>query len=452
MVSLNPIRQVRGRVAPADDDGFLVVKIGDLWARLKREPAYFWLLCAYLFFEYVRPQSAYPEIDFLPWAKLTILGALVTRLLAKEKISVDNPLTFTSVGFFFAALVSSVFAEYPAISFDRFVIFVNWLILYLLFLWIVTTRFRLFTVVLLLLLASFKMSQHAAKSWLMRGLTFEHYGISGGIGSFGNSADLGVQMLIFIALALALVTACHSRWGLLKKGFFCLMPLTGLMTVVATGERGTALGLAVMGLSVVLVGKHKIQKFLLLAIVGFAVLHVMPDEFKARFETIGTDGTSQARLRYWKRGIEIYSEHPVLGIGFNNWVPYYSAHYPGESLRRDHQEVAHSTPITVLAEMGTIGFLFFYGMALWVLLTNITTMRTSRQMGERFWHHLAFALNIGLIGFLGASFFVTQHEYPFLFVQTALSAALYNVVGRRSGSSVQQGRLKIRNPVTAGVS
>lgn len=450
MVSPNPIRQARGRAAPADDDGFLAVKIGDLWARLKREPAHFWLLCAYLFFEYVRPQSIYPVLDFLPWGKVLLILTVVTRLQAKEPRINSNPLTFINIAFFWSVLLCSLLAEYPSASFERFVAFINWLILYFLFIWTVTTRFRVFIIALLLLMTSFKMSQHAASVWVRRGMSFESWGISGGPGYFGNAADLGVQMLIFIPLALALIIACQSRWGTLKKGFFYLMPLTGVMTVVATGERGTTLGLAVMGISVVLVGSHKIRKLLLLAAVAFAVFQVMPAEFKARFETAGTDGTSQARLKYWQRGIEIYKEHPVLGIGFNNWIPYYTAHYPGESLRADHQEVAHSTPITVLAEMGTIGFLCFYGMALCVLVTNIRTMRAVREDPERFWHHLAFALNIGLLGFLAASCFVTQHEFPFLFVQAALSAALYNVVVRRSGARVPPRRLGRQSPLATG--
>ena len=124
---------------------YLSIKIRPIWIALKAEPVYFWLLCGYLFFEYVRPQSAYPQINFLPWAQLLILGALAARITSTEKMSLANPLTFTSIGFFLAALLSSLFAEYPSLSFSsRFAIFVNWLILYMLFLWIVTTRFRLF--------------------------------------------------------------------------------------------------------------------------------------------------------------------------------------------------------------------------------------------------------------------------------------------------------------------
>lgn len=406
---------------------YLSVNIRPIWIALKAEPACFWLLCAYIFFEYVRPQSAYPVLDFLPWGKFLLIGALISCLATSESKTIKNPMTFTSIGFFISALLSSLFAVYPDISFDRFLVFVNWLILYFLFIWIVTTKFRFFIVVLLFLLTSFKMSQHGAISWVRRGMSFQGWGISGGAGYFGNAADLGVQMLIFIPLAIAFILGCRQYWGRYKKWAFYLFPLTGVMTVMATGERGTMLGLAAMGLVVVLVGKQKFRKLLLIGIAAFAIFHVMPNEYKARFETAGKDGTSQARLKYWRRGWEIYQNHPVLGIGYNNWIRYYSENYPGESLRPDHQEVAHSTPVTVLAEMGTLGFVFFYGMAMATIITNIKTMRAVKDQQEKLWYFLAFGLNVGLIGFLIASSFVTEHEFPFLFVQASLSAALFGI-------------------------
>jgi O-antigen ligase len=260
-------------------------------------------------------------------------------------------------------------------------------------------------------------------------MSFEAWGISGGPGYFGNAADLGVQMLILAPMASAFILGCRPYWGRYKRLFFYLFPLTAIMAVMATGERGTMLGLVTIGLVMVMVGRQKFRKLLVIGVVGFAIFHVMPDQYKARFETAGTDGTSQARLKYWKRGVEMYQDHLVFGIGFNNWQQYYATRYPGESLRSDHQEVAHSTPVTVLAEMGTLGFLFFYGIALKTLVTNVKTIKTLRNSADdRLWRYMAYGLNLGLCGFLIASCFITEHEFPFLFVQASLSAALYNVV------------------------
>ena len=92
--------------------------------------------------------------------------------------------------------------------------------------------------------------------------------------------------------------------------------------------------------------------------------------------------------------------------------------------------------VTVAAEMGSLGLFFFYGMALWTIVTNLRTMKALRGASDedKLWRFIAFGLNLGLVGFLLGSCFVTQHEYPFLFVQASLSAALFNVVVRRSSS------------------
>lgn len=432
--------------APADSEqgvtDFLALKVGAIWLQMKAEPAYFWLLCGYFFVEYVRPQSVYPALDILPWGKLCLLGALGLRMMSSEPRSIKNPLTFTSVGFFIAALLSSVLAYFPSASFDRFAAFLNWVILYFVVIWIVTTRFRLYMIVLVLMACSFKMSQHGAIVWVRRGLTFEFYGITGGPGYFGNAADLGVQMLIFVPLSLAFVLGCRQYWGLLKQILFVLMPISAVMTVIATGERGTLLGLATMGLVMVAIGRQKFRKLLIIAFAGFLVFQLMPERYLARFETAGTDGTSQARLRYWARGIQMFQENPVFGIGFNNWQAYYSQRFPGESLRAGHQEVAHSTPITVLTEMGLLGFVFFYGMALMTLVANRRTLQALKDSTEPiYWRYLALSLSIGLFGFLAASCFVTEHEFPFLFVQACLSAAMYNIFvgGPNASQSTQRG-------------
>jgi putative inorganic carbon (HCO3(-)) transporter len=283
-------------------------------------------------------------------------------------------------------------------------------------------------IVLILMASSFKMSQHGAIVWIRRGLSYEAYGITGGVGYFGNAADLGVQMLIFVPLALAFVLGCKQYWERWKLGFFVLMPITAVMTIIATGERGTLLGLAAMGLIMILAGKQKFRKLFAIALVGFAIFQLMPEQYRARFETAGTDGTSKARLHYWGRGIQMFKENPILGIGFNNWQVYYSQRFPGESLRAEHQEVAHSTPVTVLTEMGALGFATFYGMALTILLVNRRTLRILKASDEPiYWQYLCIALSVGLFGFLAASCFVTQHEFPFLFVQACLTASMYNV-------------------------
>ena len=58
-------------------DDLYAVNIGSIWNSVKQEHISFWAITAYFFFEYVRPQSAYPSLDIVPWAQLTLLVALI---------------------------------------------------------------------------------------------------------------------------------------------------------------------------------------------------------------------------------------------------------------------------------------------------------------------------------------------------------------------------------------
>jgi len=202
------------------------------------------------------------------------------------------------------------------------------------------------------------------------------------------------------------------------------MPLTGLLAIVATGQRGTLVGLAGASLITVILQKKSFKMILLIAVIGLAIYQLLPDEFIARFYTIGSDTTSVSRLTYWARGIEFWQENPLLGIGYENWVPYYSSRFPGESLRGPIQEVAHSTPITVLAELGSIGFIIYYYFVFKIYKTCYQLQNNTDSYQVKF---LALGLGLGLVAFNIASCFISVAYYPFIWVQAMLVFALKHV-------------------------
>jgi len=400
------------------------VSIKKIWGVLKSEPAYFWWLCIYIFFEYVRPQTAYPILTILPWSFLALGLTLFTWFTSKNRKIPSSPLTGPITILFISILISATFSYFPAWSRHYIDIPINWFLLYILFISIVTTKNRLFIVVLLLMLASFKMSQHASISWIQRGFAFARWGIAGGQGWFGNAADLGVQLCIFVPLAFYFYVSFNSNWGKFKKLFFMSFFITGILGIIATGERGTLLGLVAMGIFSILASKKRFKSLILLFVVSAIVYSIIPQQFLDRFENMGEDKTSKSRLLYWGHGLEMFNENPVIGIGYYNWVPYYKQKYPGESLRGEKQEVAHSAPITVLAELGSIGFLTYYFIVLKIYLVNRRIIKSEDENPDIFISNLARALNIGLIGFIVTSMVVSVQYYPFLWVQACLTASL----------------------------
>lgn len=403
------------------DDKFSLKKLAKAYFSL---PISFLTLSIYFLFEYVRPQSIYSGFAIVPWLQILFIllgGFWVTY---RSDFSKNNNGKAVVLLLFFTCIVSSMLSFFPDYAFDRMIIMVNWTFLFLFFVRLVDTKSKYFIFLCLFLLFSFKMSQHASISWAARGFSFERWGIAGTPGWFGNAADLGAQMLIFFPLSLAFVLAFKKYMRPWQFAIACLMPLTGLLAIVATGQRGTLVGLVGASLITVLLQKKSFKMILLIAVIGFIVYQLLPDEFIARFYTIGSDTTSVSRLTYWARGIEFWQENPFWGIGYENWVPYYASRFPGESLRGPIQEVAHSTPITVLAELGSIGFIIYYYFVFKIYKTCYQLQNNADSYQVKF---LAMGLGLGLVAFNIASCFISVAYYPFIWVQAMLVFALKHV-------------------------
>ncbi len=86
------------------------------------------------------------------------------------------------------AVVASILgAQDPSIGWDKFSVYVNWVLAYILIASSATTEKRFFLFLFLFLLASFKMGQHGVQSWVAFGFGFSSWGATGAPGWFENS-------------------------------------------------------------------------------------------------------------------------------------------------------------------------------------------------------------------------------------------------------------------------
>ncbi|WP_081617213.1 O-antigen ligase family protein [Thioalkalivibrio sulfidiphilus] len=405
------------------------LRIGAIWQRLKAEPLYFWFFCGYIFFEYVRPQSIYPAISIIPWMPILLLGALFLFIVdGRASKSLSGPLTFPVLGFFIVAFLSIPFAYDPSVSIEQVDVLINWVLVYLLFIWIVDSRFRFFVIFLILLLASFKMAQHGFRVGLSRGFAFERWGVGGPPGWFQNAADLGVQMIIYTAWSIAFYFGLKNSWNskILKWiGLFFIV--SGFGAALATGQRNTVLAFVAMAIALVIFSKRRILNLFLILLVTLGAYSLSSQEFRDRFVNAGESDTAQSRLHFWRQGISFYADNPVIGVGYNNWIVYYAAYGVDDDIHGGNVMVAHSAPITVAAELGSLGLFFYHLVILVTILVNIRTARLFAGLDPPFWRLVALSLSYGLIGYVVASAFLSVSYYPFLWVHAALSASLYRI-------------------------
>ncbi|MBA2341280.1 MAG: O-antigen ligase family protein [Pyrinomonadaceae bacterium] len=123
--------------------------------------------------------------------------------------------------------------------------------------------------------------------------------------------------------------------------------------------------------------------------------------------TNATDRSSSIRLMYWGVGLEILRAHPVFGVGANNYEvdfaqgrAQFSARYANSSLITLSEEFlaerAHNEYVQMLTELGVVGFSFFLGFCIVLMLAALRALRRSRSF-------LALGASGSLLTFLVSS-------------------------------------------------
>ena len=284
-----------------------------LWSQFRKEHFAFWMMCLYLIMEYVRPQSIYPGLDFLPWDKVFLGLAVLGMPFDPHKRWVRDSTNWWMSWFLVVIIVASILATFPSISWSHWFDFVGWYVIYFLIITIVTTKERYFIFLVIFLLANFKLSIFGARTWISRGFGFSDWGIAGPPGYFENSSDLSAEMLMFAPIAFELALAVKPHVKRVTYWFLMLGAVTGGMTVLAASARGSQIGLAAQGVWVAVQRKLKLKILVAIALVAALGYGLLPAEEKARFANAGTDNTSVQRLHYWQSGLKMIEDHPVLG-------------------------------------------------------------------------------------------------------------------------------------------
>ena len=408
-----------------DINSFHKLFISEMWRHFKAESFAFWAICGYLFLEYVRPQSIYPAIDILPWTQLALIGALFAGIFDKSVKWVESPVNFWIVVFLTIILISSIFSYWPSISFKNLENLYIWVIIYFLIVNIVNTERRFYIFICIFFLASFKLSLSLSITWANRGFSFTDWGLRGPPGFFQNSGELSIQMLVFWPLAWAFAVYSKPYIGKFKYYVLLMMPVTAIMVILGASSRGAQLALIAQLIAFNYKSFFK-PKVLCVCVILFSILwFFLPEEQKDRFQSIGDDRTSQQRILYWENGVEMINDHPFLGVGFFNYVPYYEIAYRKDMLYKS-AELPHNIFIQVGTDAGYIGISIFLILLAYAFLKSRETVRSLRQRDSLF-YIFPVGLNVSLLGFLIAGQFVTVAYYPFFWIHISLVVVVYNV-------------------------
>jgi len=386
----------------------------------------------YLFLEYVRPQSIYESIGFLPWARFCIVFCVVAFLLEGKWPRLRSPATAPLVLYSAIVLASSALAYNPTISIQSLSLFFSWVLIYLLITNIVVTERRFLVFVLSFLLYNFKMSLHGTRSWAAIGFAFRDWGVTGAPGWFENSGEFGIEMTMFFPMSVCFIVALRRYWSKRKLALFMLLPVTSAIGMVASSSRGALLGGVAVLWWFVLRSRYKVRALLTVAVIAAAAVAIVPPQQVGRLKTAGADPTSLRRLTYWRDGVRIMNDHPVFGIGYANWGEFYRRYYDPRG------QLPHNIFVQAGSELGYAGLLAFVLLIAYTFVINHRTRKLARRLpsGE-FLNGMAHGLDGALIGYLVSGFFVTVLYYPYFWINLAMTVALHRAATNQCVHAVE---------------
>jgi putative inorganic carbon (HCO3(-)) transporter len=426
-----PIGRHRPQIVAREATGLAAadLRLRSLLRGLRDESVALTLLCVYIVFEYLRPQAMFRVIDVLPWGTTTLTLAVVGALVVSKPVRGMNALDALIALFMLALWGSMLFAYDTDASLKAWSTAATMGLLYFSVRAILTSPGRLLLFSLFFLLVNLKFSQHSTRSFVLRGFSFQHWGVSG-MGWFANSGELAMQMGVAFFLSLGILIALRGyvtdqrRWWFLMA----LFPGTALITIAASSSRGGQLALAVTALFMLLKPPQLLKKLVGLLALAALLFVLLPSAQIDRFRTAGEDGTSESRKAYWAIGRDIVKEKP-LGIGFSNWRAYYGTfHWDRERFAR--LEVSHNSFVDAFVELGLHGgilFLVLLGTAFGLNVRTYRRLKRRSDVESAAIAGIARGVNLGLLSSCVAGFFMSVLYYPVFWLAFAMTAAAHQL-------------------------
>ena len=250
-------------------------------------------------------------------------------------------------------------------------------------------------------------------------------------------------MVLVSVLPIAIYRVLDEK-RLYLKLISLVMAATILFTLLNTYSRGAFVALIV---ALILIAVERRLSWPILVFVGlivFLFVSFAPQRYLERMQTLVSlvnpndqyaiyqDSSYRGRYSEALVGLEMFFDHPVLGVGIGNYDTNYQdyARFLGIETRSEQRE-AHSLYIEILAETGILGLIFFIGMAFYLIRDQIQFRKfvISNKM-FRNWDSWVSSSLISVITYLVTSIFLhgAYERYFWLFIALALSI---NQIGKK---------------------
>ena len=218
-------------------------------------------------------------------------------------------------------------------------------------------------------------------------------------GSFGHPNSFAGYLAVYIPLAAA-ITVSRSFPARLRV-LSAVALILALVSLNYTYTRGAVFALGAGALIWLAIVRPRLAVAVALT-VGIAAATLLPGTLSQRFQS--TSGADVGlRMDIWGAALDIYSEHPVLGVGGGNFPVAYAA-LPSTLLFATQKRLLHgaqeivpphaqSLYLNFFAEDGTIGFVAFVLLAIAAIGVAFRCSKVSDPRGRV----IGVGLGVGLM-------------------------------------------------------
>lgn len=249
--------------------------------------------------------------------------------------------------------------------------------------------------------------------------------------------------LLLVVLPWALYFTRHGRTPLQRLAAASTAAL--IMTAVAlTYSRGAFLTVALLVLCLLLWRYIKPGRLALAGLVLVAIVAVTAPAVLARVGSIGgvsllgkqdatvaPDGAIKGRATEMLAALAVYLDHPFIGVGPGQYVPFYSEKYQLlDELSFRHlprPREAHNLYVSIGAETGSAGLLVFF-LIMGTLFVGLRWARRFWLLRSRRRVDLAVALSLSLVAYLGTGMFLHLSFERYLWFLVAIASATVHIL------------------------
>lgn len=255
-------------------------------------------------------------------------------------------------------------------------------------------------------------------------------------GTLGDPNYLAAVLVVTLALAGAFLLS-RSRSDLIRTGAL-LSIVISIGGILLSLSRGGLIAMATALAAAVCVARRwRIQMGTLalavvVVVVGYFAFFASVDAVSR----LTTNNQGSGRTDIWRVAIRMWKAHPITGVGAGNF-PLVSRNYvlqPGLTTHADYiltvPKVTHNMYLEVLSEGGAPGLILFLAIICCSLLCVRTAWRSFRRSGDREMEMFAYALFAGVLGYLVASFFLSEEYSKQLWTLLAFGPMLQQIATR----------------------